>query len=529
MTKYRKKTSFISKDLEKRNRQLANLKRGKEPGTLQFTHYRTKKLQEVNIIEFATGENWLGLSFEERPAQSIILKSIYGIELNKEELKIYQKLTKNKKEFEAGEEKTEAVLALGARSGKSLLASIVAIYEATRSKWAKYLNKGESGYIVVVSTRQKQSEQIIGANCQRLMENSYNLRGLIKDSTQSELTLKNNMKIISLPCNSTAGRGLPIACLIFDEIAHFYTEGVKADETIFNALRPRQVQFPGCKLIMISTPAAKMGIFFNFFDEGFKTPGRLTAQAGSLFMNPLVDQAFLRKEKKRDLDNYLREFEAHFSEKLEAFFSYEIIVNALRLAGDLPYKAGYQYSAGIDASGLTGRDKFALAISHKEGENIYIDKAIAWDLKDSDLIMADIKEIMKIYNITKVLIDKYAKGWVQNALEKIGLEVDIRPSLTEIFVNLKSLMLGNRLYLPDNQGIKKALQNTIGFYGRNNALSIAHPRDSEGHADILDAIATAVFNASGEEPKQIIEGKSAGPRQSSSRPEEDREYRDSDW
>ena len=332
------------------------------------------------------------------------------------------------------------------------------------------------------------------------MENSYNLRGLIKDSTQSELTLKNNMKIISLPCNSTAGRGLPIACLIFDEIAHFYTEGVKADENIFNALRPRQVQFPGCKLIMISTPAAKQGIFFNFFDEGFKTPGRLTCQAPTLFMNPLVDHKFLQKEKKRDINNYLREFDAQFSEKLEAFFSYEIIVNALRLAGDLPYKAEYQYYAGIDASGLAGRDKFALAIDHKEGENILIDKAITWDIKDPDLIMADIKKIMGIYNIWKISIDKYAKGWVQNALEKIGLEVEIRPSLTEIFVNLKSLMLGNRLYLPDNQGIKKALQNTIGFYGRNNALSISHSRDSEGHADILDAIATGVFNASGEEP-----------------------------
>jgi len=255
----------------------------------------------------------------------VILRVIYGLPLDDDQLKIYRKLTKNKKEFEAGEEKTEAVLALGARSGKSLLASIVAIYEATRKKWQKYLNKGESGYIVVVSTRQKQSEQIIGANCLRLMENSYNLRGLIKDSTQSELTLKNNMKIISLPCNSTAGRGLPIACLIFDEIAHFYTEGVKADETIFNALRPRQAQFPGCKLIMISTPAAKQGIFFNFFDEGFKTPGRLTAQAPTLYMNPLVDQKFLQKEKKRDINNYLREFEAQFSEKLEAFFSYEII------------------------------------------------------------------------------------------------------------------------------------------------------------------------------------------------------------
>jgi len=160
-----------------------------------------------------------------------------------------------------------------------------------------------------------------------------------------------------------------------------------------------------------------------------------------------------------------------------------------------------QYYAGIDASGLAGRDKFALAIVHNQDNNVFIDRAVTWDIKDGDLIMADIKKIMVIYNVYKVSIDRYARGWVQNALEKIGFEVEVRPSLTEIFVNLKSLMLGNRLFLPDNQGIKKALQNTIGFYGRNNALSISHSRDSEGHADILDAISTAVFEASGEEPE----------------------------
>ncbi|GAI42972.1 unnamed protein product, partial [marine sediment metagenome] len=255
----RPKSSFISKDPEKLARSLANLKRGTKPGSLQKVLTRPKKLEQASIIEFATDQEFLGLSFKERPAQEVILRVIYGLPLNNDQSKIYQKITKNRKEFEAGLEKEEAILVLGARSGKSLLASIIALYEATRKKWRKYLNRGESGYVEVISTRQKQSEQIIGANCLRLMENSYNLKGLIKDNTQSELILRNDMRILSLPCNTTAGRGLPIICLILDEIAHFYTEGVKADETIFNSLNPRRVQFPGSKLIMISTPSAKQG------------------------------------------------------------------------------------------------------------------------------------------------------------------------------------------------------------------------------------------------------------------------------
>ncbi|MBA7522621.1 hypothetical protein ES705_14741 [subsurface metagenome] len=494
--------------LEARIRRLSNLRQYKDktPEEIRALAIKylempkaDKKLQEANIIEFATSKEYLNLSFKKRPAQEVILRVIYGLPLNEKQLKIYYKITKNREEFEAEIEKEEAILVLGARSGKSLLASIIALYEGTRKKWSKYLNRGEAGYIEVISTRQKQSEQIIGANCLRLMENSPKLSGYVRDHTQSELILKNNMRILSLPCNSTAGRGLPIVCLIFDEIGHFYTEGARADKDIFDALRPRQAQFPGAKLILISTPSAKQGLLWNFFDQGPKVPGRLTAQSDTLFMNPLVDRKFLAKEKKRDSDNWNREYLAQFAEKVEAFLSYELVVNALKLAGDLPYKAEYRYYAGIDASGLAGRDKFALAISHKQENNIYVDRFRAWDLRDPDPIMRDIRELTGIYQISKVSIDKYAKGWVQNALEKIGLEVNIRPSLAEIYVNIKSLLLGDRLFLPDNQGIKKAFLNTQAYYGRNNALSIAHERDSEGHSDIADAIATSVFEIVGED------------------------------
>ena len=240
-------------------------------------------------------------------------------------------------------------------------------------------------------------------------------------------------------------------------------------------------------------------MLWKFFEQGFKVPGRLTAQGPSLFINPLVDRKFLEKEKKRDIDNYNREFEAQFAEKVEAFLSYDIVINSLKLAGDVPYNDKHNYMAGIDASGLAGRDRFAFAIGHKEDKNIFIDKSITWDIKDPDVIMADIEELAKIYHITRVDIDRYAKGWVQHSLEKIGLEVEIRPLMAEIYTNLKSLAIGNRLYLPDNEGLKKSMLNVQGYYGKNNSLSIAHERNNEGHADLLDAITTVVNMLSKEE------------------------------
>ncbi|GAH68648.1 unnamed protein product [marine sediment metagenome] len=139
-----------------------------------------------------------------------------------------------------------------------------------------------------------------------------------------------------------------------------------------------------------------------------------------------------------------------------------------------------------------------MAISHKQENNIYIDTIRAWNLRDPDPIMRDIKELAGIYHTKKVFIDRYAKGWVEAVLKKIGLEVEIRPTLSEIYVNIKSLMLGNRLHLPDIKAIKQAFLNTQAYYGRSNTLSIAHERNAEGHSDEADAIATSVFVSSKE-------------------------------
>ena len=478
---------------------MANLKRGKDPGTLPAIIKKAKKLQDISIIEFATGENWLGLSFKERPAQEVILRAMYGLPLDEEQLKIFKILTKGKIKYKPGIIRFEMIACLGARSGKSFLVSIVALYEATRDQWKKFVSKRESPYIVIIATRQKQAEAIIGANCARMLENSPVLKNMIKESFKTELTLTNGVKILSLPCNSTAGRGLPIAILIFDEIAFYRLEGVKADSLIFDSLRPRQAQFPDCKMLMISTAGSKQGLFFNFFNEGFKIQDRLTIQGETKFLNPLIPVKFLEKEKARDIDNYLREFKGIFSEKLEAFFSWELMQKPFVLAGDLPYNSEYIYYLALDQSGLSGRDRFALAISHKEGDSVIVDIVRSWQTKDLDIILDEIKTLAGTFCISEAIIDRYSKGYVEASFKKISLEVKIRPSLADVYVNLKSKMIQDKLKLPDRPDLRAGLRNTIAIYNKSNQLTIIHERGPEGHSDSLDACASAVFEASQEE------------------------------
>ena len=449
-----------------------------------------KSLKDLNIIEFATDPDYLDISFKERPAQEVILRVLYGLPLNEDQKAIFKILTKSKGcRYVPGQVLSEAVLALGARAGKSFIASICALYEATRDNYKQYLAKNEYVYIVVIATRELQARQIIQANCLRMLEDSPVLKKLIEKSTDLEITLKGKVKIISSPCSSTSLRGIPIAVLILEEIAFMRLEGPRQDEVIFNSLRPRQAQFPNNKLFLISTAGAKQGLFFHFFNEGFRIQDRLTCQASTNFVNPLIPQAFLNKEKVRDPDNYAREFEALFSEKIESFFSFEMIEKPFTLAGDLPYKSGNTYFMGFDQSGLSGRDRFSLSIGHSEKEKVIIDIVRSWATKDLEVILNDIKELKNKFRINTCLVDKYAKGYVEASFKRINLEVETRATLAEIYVIIKSLIMQDKLSLPDRADLKNGMRNTLAVYNKSNQLSIYHQRGAEGHADELDSVA----------------------------------------
>lgn len=511
MPYYKKRTaeSYRGNTPESEARRLANIKRGDRMKTIEEIkkeaerfQSKKKKLKDLNIIQFAENPVILGLSFAKRPAQKVILKVMYGLPLDKKETKIFEILTKGKGKYTPGKEKLELIACLGARSGKSFLVSICALYEATvgwmNKDWKKTISPGENIYICIIATREIQARQIIQTNCLRMLQNSPMLKNLILKSTDLEITLKNHVKIISGPCNSTGLRGLPIVVLIMDEISFFRIEGPRADETIFNSLRPRQAQFTDNKLFLISTAGSKQGLFFQYFDEGFKVEDRLTIQANTRFVNPEIPQKFLNKEKARDINNYLREFEAIFSEKLEAFFSYELMQKPFTLAGDLFYKSEYHYYLGLDQSGLSGKDRFALAISHKEGDLVIIDIVRSWETKDLDIILNEIETLAKTYFISEASIDKYSKGYVEHSFKKIGIEIKIRPGLADVFVNLKAKMIQDKLQLPDRPDLKEGLKNTIAVYGKSNQLTIIHERGPEGHADEIDAVAGSVFEAIGE-------------------------------
>jgi len=487
----RDRASYQAKTPEARERQLANLLKCRDKDRPKKPNLK-KELSSLDIMQFCDHV----LEVEPYPNQEVILRALYGLPLDEKQLEAYRYMTGSDKKYISGRERTELVAVLGARSGKSFISAICALYEATcrADRWRRDLQAGEIAYVIISATRLQQSVQIIGKACSRMLEASK-IADLIEDSFSTELILTNGITIQSLPCSSTAGRGIPICCLILDEIGWYRLEGPKADEEIVNALRPRMSQFPGAKLLAISTPASKQGVLWSMFDEG-QVPGRLTVKAETAFMNPTIDPAFLESEKLRNPDNFAREFLAEFSESVSAFFPFAKVDEACVLGGDILPKLSQRYFAGIDQSGLTGRDRFALAIANKEKETVFIDLVRSWSTMDGKQIVGEIRGILKDYGITSVALDKYGAGWIRQQFEDVGIEVEVREALPQVYQNLKSLIMANAVKIPDTKPIRTGLLRTNAFFGRNGTLSIQRERSESGHGDECDAIATAAWQAS---------------------------------
>jgi len=503
---YRPRESYISKDPEKRKRQLSGLRQYQAKAKHEAAKgYKppldcsAKALQKLNIIEFAN--RYLHISFRERPAHGLPLTVI-----EVDEFKIYSKLTHRPEVCRDYEkiEKKEGCWCLGRRSGKSWLVAVITLYESICRAHIhrKGVRENQIIYAVLIAVKYLQSIEIIQSYCAEILASSK-LSFYIKDSNLGRLLLKNNMCIQSFPCNTKAGRGYPVYLLVADECGHYFVEGARADVEVYNALYAGTAQFPEAKSLLISTPAGKSGLFWERFNQGFEVKQpypRLTIQAPTWLINPVIENSFFEGEKQRDIDNYEREYKAEFAEVAEGFFSscMDQLLGCFEFAEDLPFDRSNHYFAGMDASGLSGRDRWGLAISHDDfrTKRHIVDCVRAWDTKNLDVIVNEIMFLLSNYKISTLFVDHYALGFIASIFKKRGVEVIVADKLAACYINFKTLVRGDRLMLPDNPGLRNGLVRTEAFYSKGQNLTISHMRSSEGHGDLADACVRSVYAAS---------------------------------
>ena len=128
------------------------------------------------------------------------------------------------------------------------------------------------------------------------------------------------------------------------------------------------IQFKNSKLIGLGSPWIKSGLLYDCWEKRNERDDRLVLRTPAAAMNPLIAPEELAREQANDPTNFRREFLAEWLNDVDSFLPDSDINAAIRSgvherAPVDVYKGSY--CAALDASGLSGRDRFTLAIAHK--------------------------------------------------------------------------------------------------------------------------------------------------------------------
>jgi len=428
---------------------------------------------------------------------AIFYKAVDGLPLTAEEQEVFF--------FCAGRESyeprvyTEATAICGRRSEKTSTAVKFALWKALFGGFESRVRPGELLRVPIVCQDMRIAKDVLRTT-RTFLRNSPVLINEIDEDLATEIRLRNGLTFTSYPCTVSAPRGLSCPLAIADELAFWQIEtGANPDVEILRALRPAMILFgQERRLLKISTPWQRAGVLFDEYSQrGEKDI--LVWQASTEKMSPRVSHADLEKERASDPSYFAREYEAQFTDDTEAFLPSGDIDLAIRSgAREIPCSPALKgsYSAAIDASGLSGKDKFTFAISHRAvrgnaGEGIAFDVLRGWQRQAVGVVCDEIAALLKTYGLRSVIADQFGFSFLRELLSQRGVEVEQLPftarSKPEIFLDLKLALSQGRLQLLDHPESLRELRMLESKRTSGGNYSISAPRGQ--HDDYATVVA----------------------------------------
>jgi hypothetical protein len=392
------------------------------------------------------------------------------------------------------------VWALGRRSGKTLLAALVALWTCLlRPDLREHVRRRERLYAVAVATNVRQA-RIFLDQARTVVESSPLLAGLVESATEDEIRFVNRTVLSAFPCTSRGGRGWPIACLLLDEAAHqLDTDGNQAAEPVFRALVPSTAQFgDDARVLVASTPFGIDGFFADLFHtiEKGDLDGALCAQASTLEARPDFPAAALDLERQRDPEGYRSEYEAQFVAAGGSFLDVNMVRVAVQRSGELRPGKVDDPVAAIDLAFV--QDSTALVIvgrDRRDPERQRLVLARSWKPEGSFAPLLDeIADICLAHQVRRVYVDQFAAVPAREHLQRRGLSVEIVPTTAQsksaMFSSLKTRIYNGGLELFEHAELLAELSRieTVTTPGQ---ATVRIRRLGASHGDIAVALALA--------------------------------------
>ena len=450
--------------------------------------------QPLNIIEFIRHPDVLNdqtLS----TAQQAFLKVIYGLPLNPEERDIYQRATGRSEDVHA--EQNETTFIGGRRGRKTKTGARVGIYEAFRDH---RLSPGDRGYVMLIAPTKRQA-RIAMRYILADLQSSPLLRRHVAAVRRDEIELSNRVTIACYPCSHIAVRGDSVICCICDELAFWRHEETAAnpEEEVLAALRPAMATFPTAKLLKISTPYRKEGTLWREFQQRAELD-HLVWQLPSWETNPNLKPDFLEQERRRNEEQFRREYGAEFTDQIAAWVLPEVLDPCIvRGRTELPRVENATYVVAIDPA--FRHSDFALAVLHRTGDgSVIVDRVAHWTgTKKAPLgfewVCQKIARIIKPYGIRDVLGDQYCAPVIKQYFDELGMRYHEYTfgthSRAELFGNLRHLLVGRKIELLDDPTLLRQLRALEERAERNGNIDIRPSHSQKDDVAVAVALAAA--------------------------------------
>jgi intein/homing endonuclease len=470
-------------------------------------------------------------------------------------------------------------------SGKDFLCSIIALYEAMRllelpgGDPYKIYNLGSATpfTILTIANSSAQAKILFREIKDKVLQSEYFKDKILPEGVTSDaihfLTPEDRRRneelaekgfspnlgsivVRSGHSNSDTLVGISCYVLLLDEIGLYKnTAGSSSGDSIFNSLAPavktyvRDVPrlddknnpildsdgkpisdkiYDG-KIICLSTPRGKEGIFYNLYQNHNEVDHRLVCQAATWQVNPMQSkEALMAAFPSMPEEKFRMEFGAEFSGTAgENFFAEDAVEDCfsdktlkLRDFG----KPGVYHFAHLDPA--TSSHNYALVMAHKEtyfdreaGKKdwkIIVDHIKYWSPSPGKPILVDevddyVIELNGRFCLGVVTYDHFNSHSSIEKLRKKGVPTKMTPFTKRykniIYDHLYQLVIQRKLLIPNHLLLKNEMKNLQRKW-LNSGYKVYPKRDGDVTTDdIVDALAGACFNCVEKEMNKTPQGK----------------------
>jgi hypothetical protein len=424
----------------------------------------------------------------------VFLKALQGLPMDDGELAVFRHHTS--RTVPPTSPARYAELVCGRRGGKSRILALIATYLSCVIDHRPHIVPGETPVVAVIAKDRTQAT-VIKNYISGLMREVPTFAAMIADEISETLRLTNGVSIEIHTASVGAPRGRTFLAVLADESAFWPTgDAPNADIEVINAVRPGLATIPYSLLLIASSPYAKRGILYQNYARYFGKDGAPTLvwQGTTEEMNSgLIDDPLIAEMYAEDPERASAEFGAQFRSDIVAFITREAVEDCL--AGgvrEIPPGGGITYVAHVDPSGGSA-DSMTLAIAHVEPGGLAVLDLIRERKPpfSPDDVVAEFAEVLKAYNVTRVVGDAYAGVWPRERFAVHGITYDVSDKNTSaIYLEFLPALNAKRVQLLDLPRLFGQLVGLERKTTRGGRDSIAHAPGS--HDDVANVVCGAL-------------------------------------